>query len=263
MVAVDTAASQDGNVVEAPCSLEQLVHLNVGGVRYSTTFQTLQTCWDAKLGQMFRGLLPSLRDEDGVFYIDRDGRVFRHILNYLRDGSLPLGLSRVERLELLREAKFYGIEDLHALLGGTQDPHDSILGVRREGESRIRGGCADMGEDPRFVDSYGPLERRKRLFCRLRYGHEYQGGWVVSSPRNLPGVEYELHGACLARSILSAINKLSAAGWRTCEDPPKVPPITELSKLDWGVGMYKDIRTSPTSLSTLHDARHAQDTFSA
>ncbi|CAL1157348.1 unnamed protein product, partial [Cladocopium goreaui] len=35
-------------------------------------------------------------------------------------------------------------------------------------------------------------------------GHEYSGGWLVSSPRNLPGVEYELHAACLARSPLEA-----------------------------------------------------------
>ena len=27
-----------------------------------------------------------------------------------------------------------------------------------------------------------------------RYGHEYSGGWIISSPRNLPGVDYEPFG---------------------------------------------------------------------
>ena len=42
--------------------------------------------------------------------------------------------------------------------------------------------------------------------ARRRLGHEYSGGWLVSSPRNLPGVEYELHAACLARSPLEALH---------------------------------------------------------
>eukprot|EP00439_Symbiodinium_sp_Y106_P032906 s3174_g3.t3 len=96
----------------------QLVHLNVGGRKLMTTLATLQMDSDSMLGLMFSGKLPVLRDADGCFFIDRDGRQFHHILNYLRDGTLPIGLSRVDRLELLREADFYGLKALYSFIGG-------------------------------------------------------------------------------------------------------------------------------------------------
>ena len=39
----------------------------------------------------------------------------------------------------------------------------------------------------------GQRPRRTGVCPRVnfRYGHEYSGGWIISSPRNLPGVDYE------------------------------------------------------------------------
>ncbi|KAJ0690897.1 putative chromatin remodeling & transcription regulator BTB-POZ family [Helianthus annuus] len=46
--------------------------------------------------------------EKGYVFIDRDGKHFRHILNWLRDGVAPIpNLSDLERVELLREAEYY------------------------------------------------------------------------------------------------------------------------------------------------------------
>merc|ERR1719276_778841 len=67
---------------------------------------------------MFSGELPVQRDSAGCFVVDRDGRHFHHILNFLRDGSVPIGLSRVERLELLRELDFYNIRGLYSIIAG-------------------------------------------------------------------------------------------------------------------------------------------------
>lgn len=39
-------------------------------------------------------------------FLDRDGKHFRHILNWLRDGVVPT-LEDVEYTELLREAEYY------------------------------------------------------------------------------------------------------------------------------------------------------------
>ena len=71
-----------------------------------TTIATLQADPHSMLGRMFSGEHPVLRDQDGSFVIDRDGRHFHHIRNYLRDFSVPMGLSRVERIELLKEVDF-------------------------------------------------------------------------------------------------------------------------------------------------------------
>ncbi|EMS65762.1 FH protein interacting protein FIP2 [Triticum urartu] len=42
----------------------------------------------------------------GAVFVDRDGKHFRHILNWLRDGAIP-ALSESEHHQLLREAEYY------------------------------------------------------------------------------------------------------------------------------------------------------------
>lgn len=57
--------------------------LNVGGTKYTTTVDTFAREPDSQLSH----LVGSARYDTEVF-IDRDGAVFAHILNYLRDGSI-------------------------------------------------------------------------------------------------------------------------------------------------------------------------------
>ncbi|XP_035524230.1 BTB/POZ domain-containing protein KCTD21-like [Morone saxatilis] len=93
-------------------SLQDPVPLNVGGEIYTTTLDTLTRCRDSMLGAMFTGQIPVLRDNRGNVFIDRDGKVFRYILNYLRSSSLdlPHGFSELELLR--READFFQIRPL-------------------------------------------------------------------------------------------------------------------------------------------------------
>jgi len=42
----------------------------------------------------------------GYVFVDRDGKHFRHILNWLRDGVVPT-LEEYQYSELLREAEYY------------------------------------------------------------------------------------------------------------------------------------------------------------
>ncbi|XP_074601713.1 BTB/POZ domain-containing adapter for CUL3-mediated RhoA degradation protein 3-like [Brevipalpus obovatus] len=51
-------------------------------------------------------------DAEGYMPIDRSGKHFEKILNFLRDGSIPLPDTRMELEELLSEAKFYQIQEL-------------------------------------------------------------------------------------------------------------------------------------------------------
>ena len=64
------------------------------------------------LAAMFSGKFEVKPSEDGAFFIDRDGKHFRFILNYLRDGELivPEGATFLKELEA--EAKFYQIKGL-------------------------------------------------------------------------------------------------------------------------------------------------------
>lgn len=91
---------------------EDLVKLNVGGVLYTTTKATLSRFPSSMLGAMFNGSFPTTRDENGAFFIDRDGLLFQHVLNFLRSSqlALPEGFLLIDQLSV--EADFYQVEPL-------------------------------------------------------------------------------------------------------------------------------------------------------
>ncbi|XP_068309591.1 FH protein interacting protein FIP2-like [Pyrus communis] len=89
------------------CDSSSLVHLNVGGKKFSTTVGTLtQSEPDSMLAAMFSGPHTLRQDKKGYVFIDRDGEHFRHILNWLRDGEIPK-LEASQYAELVMEAKYY------------------------------------------------------------------------------------------------------------------------------------------------------------
>lgn len=90
----------------------QIVKLNVGGVIYTTTKSTLCHHPNSMLGAMFNGSMSPSLDENGCFFIDRDGELFKYILNYLRSSrlSLPQGFKDLD--QLFTEADFYQIAPL-------------------------------------------------------------------------------------------------------------------------------------------------------
>eukprot|EP00736_Rhodelphis_marinus_P009385 Rmarinus@m.23936 len=95
------------------------IKLDVGGCRFSTSLATLTRFPDSMLACMFSGRHPLQREDDGSFFIDRDGTQFRFILNYLRDlgkGYPLLPKDELARRELEREADFYNLRGLVELL---------------------------------------------------------------------------------------------------------------------------------------------------
>ncbi|MED6186590.1 FH protein interacting protein fip2 [Stylosanthes scabra] len=85
-----------------------VVRLNIGGKKFCTTTDTLtQREPDSMLAAMFSGRHTlSLDSDKGYVFVDRDGKHFRHILNWLRDGVVAT-LEDSEYTELLREVEYY------------------------------------------------------------------------------------------------------------------------------------------------------------
>ncbi|XP_038830864.1 BTB/POZ domain-containing protein KCTD21-like [Salvelinus namaycush] len=104
--------SLDSNTNSNSNSLSDPVSLNVGGEIYTTTLDTLTRYRDSMLGAMFTGQISTLRDTRGNVFIDRDGKVFRYILNFLRSSSLDLPDRFSEMRLLRREADFFQIRPL-------------------------------------------------------------------------------------------------------------------------------------------------------
>ncbi len=60
------------------------IKLDVGGVNYSTSITTLTSQPNSMLESMFSGRYPIKKDEDGIVFIDRNGKLFGVILDWLR-----------------------------------------------------------------------------------------------------------------------------------------------------------------------------------
>merc|ERR1712158_309472 len=89
----------------------QYVKLNVGGSLHYTTIGTL-TKHDNMLRAMFSGRMEVLTDSEGWILIDRCGKHFGTILNFLRDGDVALPEIRTEVSELRAEAKYFCVDEL-------------------------------------------------------------------------------------------------------------------------------------------------------
>ncbi|XP_006627705.1 SH3KBP1-binding protein 1 [Lepisosteus oculatus] len=88
----------------------EIVHLNVGGKRFSTSRQTLTWVPDSFFSSLLSGRISTLKDETGAIFIDRDPCLFAPILNFLRTKELHPGSINVRML--MHEAEFYGIAPL-------------------------------------------------------------------------------------------------------------------------------------------------------
>ncbi|XP_077398241.1 SH3KBP1-binding protein 1 [Festucalex cinctus] len=87
-----------------------LIHLNVGGKRFSTSRQTLTWVPDSFFSSLLSGRISTLKDETGAIFIDRDPSLFAPILNFLRTKELHPRSISVHML--MHEAEFYGITPL-------------------------------------------------------------------------------------------------------------------------------------------------------
>ena len=90
----------------------EIIKLNVGGKLFMTSITTLHRDPNCMLAAMFSQRFELVKQDDGAYFIDRDGTYFRHVLNFLRTGKLPRRVTDVCADELREEAEFYNIKAL-------------------------------------------------------------------------------------------------------------------------------------------------------
>ena len=92
--------------------------LNVGGILYTTMRTTLCKYPDS----LFGGNMETTKDENGCYFIDRDGKLFEYILNFLRSSELvvPKDFKGLKQLRL--EASFYRSMPLVKIIDGLLVP---------------------------------------------------------------------------------------------------------------------------------------------
>ena len=87
---------------------QDLVKLDVGGIKFSTTRSTLLSAKQS----LFEAILndSEFSGNNNELFFDRSPEYFVHILNYLRTGEINYALfKKAQKKELLEEAKYYQI----------------------------------------------------------------------------------------------------------------------------------------------------------
>lgn len=145
-----TQVTKEQNSVQS-----DVIELNVGGQVYYTRYGTLTGFPNSLLGKLFsssKGSSNDLpRDFRGRYFIDRDGFLFRYVLDYLRDQQVVLPDHFPERGRLKREAEYFQLPDLVKLLSlddSKQFPDDIYSSDFDDGQG-----------SERFYSSYS-LDRR-------------------------------------------------------------------------------------------------------
>lgn len=97
--------------------MSEIIYLSVGGVKYETSKDTLCSDKDSMLSAMFSGRHSLICNSKGYYFLDRDGKLFRYILNYLRNKEISIPRDNSQLIEdLLREAEYFQLESLISVL---------------------------------------------------------------------------------------------------------------------------------------------------
>ncbi|XP_033254523.1 BTB/POZ domain-containing protein kctd15-like isoform X1 [Drosophila miranda] len=89
------------------------VHIDVGGTIYTSSLETLTKYPESKLAKLFNGQIPIVLDSlKQHYFIDRDGGMFRHILNFMRNSRLLVAEDFPDLELLLEEARYYEVEPM-------------------------------------------------------------------------------------------------------------------------------------------------------
>ncbi|XP_022189649.1 BTB/POZ domain-containing protein KCTD1 isoform X2 [Nilaparvata lugens] len=221
------------------------VHIDVGGTIYTSSLETLTKYPESRLAKLFNGSIPIVLDSlKQHYFIDRDGGMFRHILNFMRNSRLLIPDNFADLDLLLEEARYFDIAPMCRQLeqlkkdrerqrstsgGGSaaSSPRNSSIGGRLGGgdkldvKAAIGGGecyeCValhvspDLGErimlsgDRALLDEVFPETNQALMDARSGMA------WNQHDTRHV--IRFPLNGYCKLNSV-QAVTRLLNAGFR-------------------------------------------------
>lgn len=127
---------------------DEVIELNVGGVHYTTTRRTLSSDKESRLADLFDKDNQSsalLTDAKGRHILDRDGVLFRFVLDYLRDDAIQLPDGFREKQRLLKEAEYFKLDGLIKCIQALTDTHAGCITIGYRGSFQFgKDGLADV-----------------------------------------------------------------------------------------------------------------------
>lgn len=126
--------------------MTEVIELNVGGVHYTTMLDTLLQEKSSHLHELFSNTDTMVKDNKGRYFLDRDGVLFRYILDYLRDKQLSLPEGFREKQRLQREAEHFKLTGmLECLRSGSDMRAPGCINIGYRGSFQFgKDGLADV-----------------------------------------------------------------------------------------------------------------------
>jgi hypothetical protein len=119
----------------ATTSIKGKVILDVGGEKYATSVDTLTREKDTFFTALFSKQWQLERDtDDKSIFIDRNGKIFTYILEYLRTNVVPPNVMKDKTLlhSLLIEAEYYRLHALMDILADIYFPNGTLLQLEQK-----------------------------------------------------------------------------------------------------------------------------------
>ncbi|XP_002731176.1 BTB/POZ domain-containing protein KCTD6-like [Saccoglossus kowalevskii] len=137
--------------------MSEILYLNVGGVIYTTTRATLLNYPHSMLGSMFSERVPTQLDQNGHYFIDRDGEIFRYVLNFLRSTRLSLPENFKDWELLATEADFFQIPELIEAIHHARDERQKAAIPVHKPQTIIELECKKESMRVMYFRIYGEL----------------------------------------------------------------------------------------------------------
>ncbi|XP_069587337.1 BTB/POZ domain-containing protein KCTD1 isoform X1 [Ranitomeya imitator] len=116
LIARSPASPLNNQGIPTPAQLTKSnapVHIDVGGHMYTSSLATLTKYPESRIGRLFDGTEPIVLDSlKQHYFIDRDGQMFRYILNFLRTSKLLISDDFKDYTLLYEEAKYFQLQPM-------------------------------------------------------------------------------------------------------------------------------------------------------
>ncbi|XP_046665112.1 BTB/POZ domain-containing protein kctd15 [Homalodisca vitripennis] len=210
------------------------VHIDVGGTIYTSSLETLTKYPDSRLAKLFNGSIPIVLDSlKQHYFIDRDGGMFRHILNFMRNSRLLIPDNFADIDLLLEEAKYFDIapmcRQLEQLKKERQKSPSPVVvkscPPQGNGEDKDRGGLTghtsyecvalhvspDLGERIMLSGERGLLDEVFPETNQALLDARSSVAWNQHDTRHV--IRFPLNGYCKLNSV-QAVTRLLNAGFK-------------------------------------------------
>ncbi|XP_062412848.1 BTB/POZ domain-containing protein KCTD1 isoform X1 [Sardina pilchardus] len=149
MITRSPASPLSNQGIPAPAQLTKSnapVHIDVGGHMYTSSLATLTKFPESRIGRLFDGTEPIVLDSlKQHYFIDRDGHMFRYILNFLRTSKLLIPDDFKDYSLLYEEARYFQLQPLLAELERWRQDKE-LSRVSRPCECLVVRVAPDLGE---------------------------------------------------------------------------------------------------------------------